>query len=219
MSLSDQNRALDLEALKKVANWLGNLPTLSELLLGDEKAVYEGILEAFVESGVAPSRSAEELRSLIDRAEGAPAAEGLKLAISHIEHMAAWIGSTNRGEARGLYSFEALGEDMPSIKAALATPAQGVGTQGQGDGWRDIESMRLINALRSQEGDDVLILCDNPDGPPNNVVECCGSWTRWGSRRFTGETLLDALSAAYIEYQRDAALPSTPREAGQVGDR
>lgn len=42
-----------------------------------------------------------------------------KLAIEHIEHMAAWIGQNNRG-----YSFEALGEDMPGIKAALgAFPA------------------------------------------------------------------------------------------------
>jgi hypothetical protein len=47
----------------------------------------------------------------------APAA--LKLAIDHIRHMAAWIGTTNAGTARGHYSFEALGEDMPGIEAAL----------------------------------------------------------------------------------------------------
>jgi len=41
-----------------------------------------------------------------------------------IEHMAAWIASTNNGTARGLYSFEALGEDLPAIKAASLTPPE-----------------------------------------------------------------------------------------------
>lgn len=39
----------------------------------------------------------------------------LKLAIFHLEHMAAWIGRKNTG-----YSFEGLGEDMPTLLAALA---------------------------------------------------------------------------------------------------
>ena len=41
--------------------------------------------------------------------------KALELAVSHIEHMAAWIGEQRRG-----YSFESLGEDMPGIKAALS---------------------------------------------------------------------------------------------------
>lgn len=40
----------------------------------------------------------------------------LKLAIDHIEHMAAHFSNLGTG-----YSFESLGEDMPGIKAALAT--------------------------------------------------------------------------------------------------
>ncbi|MGC4409595.1 hypothetical protein D4A92_19820 [Rhizobium rosettiformans] len=40
----------------------------------------------------------------------------LKLAIDHIEHMAAHFSNLGTG-----YSFESLGEDMPSIKAALST--------------------------------------------------------------------------------------------------
>jgi hypothetical protein len=40
--------------------------------------------------------------------------EALKLAISHIEHMAAFIADKKLG-----YSFESLGEDMPSLRAAL----------------------------------------------------------------------------------------------------
>lgn len=39
----------------------------------------------------------------------------LKLAIGHIEHMAAFFGGKGTG-----YSFEGLGEDMPGIRAALA---------------------------------------------------------------------------------------------------
>ena len=45
--------------------------------------------------------------------------EALKLAIQHIEHMAAWIKGQNELAHQTLYSFEGLGEDMPSIKAAL----------------------------------------------------------------------------------------------------
>ncbi|MBT9472103.1 MAG: hypothetical protein V4514_19870 [Pseudomonadota bacterium] len=68
--------------------------------------------------------------------------DALRLAISHIEHMAAWIGSTNRGEAKGLYSFEALGEDMPGIRDALsqtlapaAEPAAYLATDYRGLVW------------------------------------------------------------------------------------
>ncbi len=39
----------------------------------------------------------------------------LKLAVEHIEHMAAHFSNCGTG-----YSFECLGEDMPGIKAALA---------------------------------------------------------------------------------------------------
>lgn len=44
--------------------------------------------------------------------------KALRNAIEHLEHMAAWISANNSG-----YSFEALGEDMPDIKAALANHA------------------------------------------------------------------------------------------------
>ncbi|NLS02287.1 hypothetical protein HGP14_02745 [Rhizobium sp. P32RR-XVIII] len=42
-------------------------------------------------------------------------AEALKVAIRHIEHLAAFIGSKQLG-----YSFEGLGEDLPGMKAALS---------------------------------------------------------------------------------------------------
>lgn len=70
--------------------------------------------------------------------------------------------------------------------------------------WREIEIFRLIELLRSEEGDCVTIFCDNPDFNmgANNAVECNGFWTNWEHRRFEGESLLDALSAAMIEYKR-----------------
>lgn len=61
---------------------------------------------------------------------------------------------------------------------------------------RQLAEMSCINTLRADEGDSVMILCDNPEGHPNNAVECCGLWTEWEDRRFTGETLLAALKAA-----------------------
>lgn len=76
--------------------------------------------------------------------------------------------------------------------------------------WLEVELIRLIDLLRSQEGDSVTILCDNPDFNmgANNAVECNGDWTGWKDQRFEGESLLDALSAAMIEYRR----PRSPQE-------
>ncbi len=65
---------------------------------------------------------------------------------------------------------------------------------------RLLAEMSCIHTLRAAEGDSVNILCDNPEGPPNNAVECCGAWTDWEDQRFTGETLLDALRTAVAAY-------------------
>ena len=46
----------------------------------------------------------------------------LKQAVTHIDHMANWIALTNRGEAKGIYSFESLSEDIGSIRAPLGSP-------------------------------------------------------------------------------------------------
>lgn len=65
--------------------------------------------------------------------------EALKTAVEHLEHMAAWISSGS--EAHPGYSFEALGEDMPGIKAALASltapkpPCEICGGRGEVGGW------------------------------------------------------------------------------------
>lgn len=82
-----------------------------------------------------------------------------------------------------------------------------VGPSPAGDGagpvaWREVEIVRLIDLLRSQEGDDVTILCDNPDfnDQPNCAVVCNGDWTEYKDHRFVGDTVLDALSAAATDY-------------------
>lgn len=54
----------------------------------------------------------------------------------------------------------------------------------------------LVDTLRADEGDSVMLLCDNPEGPPNNAVICNGGWTDYCDRRFDGETLIAALQAA-----------------------
>lgn len=59
-----------------------------------------------------------------------------------------------------------------------------------------IELGALIEPLRADEASAVTLICDNPDGPPNNAVECWGEWTNYDIKRFTGDTLADALRAA-----------------------
>jgi hypothetical protein len=62
-----------------------------------------------------------------------------------------------------------------------------------------LRCMAMIEALRETEGNSVVIVCTNPDfnGQPNEAVTICASWTGWDEERFTGDTLHDALRAAY----------------------
>jgi hypothetical protein len=53
-----------------------------------------------------------------------------------------------------------------------------------------------IETLREDEGSEIAIQCDNPEGDPNCSVVVTDDWTGWISRRFDGETLADALQAA-----------------------
>ncbi len=57
-------------------------------------------------------------------------------------------------------------------------------------------AMNMINVLRQGEADSVEILCDNPEGDPNNAIVCNGSWTKWKPRRFEAETMTDCLIQA-----------------------
>ena len=56
--------------------------------------------------------------------------------------------------------------------------------------------LAMINDLRADEGDSIEILCDNPEGPPNNAVRVSAGWTNYDFERFEGDTLEAALTAA-----------------------
>jgi hypothetical protein len=82
---------------------------------------------------------------------------------------------------------------------AILALAPAVTQHERGD--REVEIVRLIDVLRSDEGDSVMILCDNPDfnGQPNCAIICNGDWTGWVDKRFAADTILDALSMAMVE--------------------
>lgn len=81
--------------------------------------------------------------------------------------------------------------------------------------------LTMVQALRAEEGDSITLLSDNPEGPPNNAVEVCGSWTNWTDRRFSGSSIHQAVLAAYkarLEPQPDpyrGIAPADREPAGQ----
>lgn len=78
----------------------------------------------------------------------------------------------------------------------------------------------MLHALREDEGDSVTLLCDNPEGPPNNAIECNGGWTDWVDRRFGGETIEQAVRLAYLAKRSPINPPLAPTNmdtSGQSG--
>lgn len=79
------------------------------------------------------------------------------------------------------------------------------------------EFASLLYYLREGEGDSITLLCDNPDfnGQPNNAVECCGAWTDWKDRRFTGDSLVGAVRTAAVAKAAltGALVPAAPQPA------
>jgi len=61
-----------------------------------------------------------------------------------------------------------------------------------------LESWWLVEQLRANEGDEVHILCDNPDfnGQPNCAIEVMTLESLDNSFRFVGDTLLECLRKA-----------------------
>ena len=62
----------------------------------------------------------------------------------------------------------------------------------------------MIERLRSYEGDDVRILCDNPDGL--NAIECSGAWTDYATTRIDGVNTYQCLvtaTAMHNDYYHD----------------
>lgn len=89
------------EALEALLNTSGARGTYHALKHADAVVNAERLLS------ITPAAPAPDTQKLIEALEGA---------IRHIEHMAAYIRRANTG-----YSFESIGEDMPAIKAALAS--------------------------------------------------------------------------------------------------
>lgn len=60
------------------------------------------------------------------------------------------------------------------------------------------EAWDLVDKLRAPEGHAITLICDNPDfnGQPNCAIEVCGDWTDWQAKRFTGDTVMEALRKA-----------------------
>lgn len=55
-------------------------------------------------------------------------------------------------------------------------------------------TVKLIDQLRTSEGDSINILCADPEADEELVyVDACGEWTDWKDKRFVGKTLLLAL--------------------------
>lgn len=102
----------------------------------------------------------------------------------------------------------------------------GIGKFVQGSGFTPEEAQevcwainvwRAINVLREAEGDDVRILCDNPEPPPGAAVECNGGWTGYVNRRFDGINVMAALCAA-LAAKREADITGHP-DPTQVRDQ
>jgi hypothetical protein len=56
----------------------------------------------------------------------------------------------------------------------------------------------MITDLRREEGASITLLCDNPEAfGPANAIEVCGAWTNWQEFRFEGESLTEAVIAAW----------------------
>lgn len=117
-------------------------------------------------------------------------------------HLAAGL-SREEAEAKVFKGYPQLQEDRVAAEKkadamlAALTPPSGV------------EEWRMVQRLRDEEADSVTILCDNPDGPPNNAVECCGFWTGFAERRFEGATIAEALANA-VSAKHEAAKAGYP---------
>lgn len=68
----------------------------------------------------------------------------------------------------------------------------------------------LVNVLRKSEGHAVTLMCDNPDfnGQPNCAIEVYGEHTDWQAKRFTGDTVIEALEKAVAAAALTPAPPS-----------
>lgn len=81
-----------------------------------------------------------------------------------------------------------------------------------------VECWLAIEVLREREANSVTILCDNPEGNPNNAIECNGDWTYYEDRRFIGDTIYACLKAAVHAYEHWCKVEAE-RNLGNEGQR
>ncbi|MFN7128244.1 MAG: hypothetical protein ACK4OJ_04190 [Brevundimonas sp.] len=78
---------------------------------------------------------------------------------------------------------------------------------------------RLIEALRTDEGDCVTIAADDPeatDADDRMAVDCNGAWTDWNDRRFKGATVLQCLTKA-VSAREEEVLANLKAQAADHG--
>lgn len=95
----------------------GGLKSIRERIASEAADIANMAMMTADVSGVLPTRVPVTPPVIEERSAGPSVRRALKTAIEHIEHMAAWITMQNGG-----YSFESIGEDMPSLKEALTAP-------------------------------------------------------------------------------------------------
>jgi len=119
-------------------------------------------------------------------------------------------------------------QSIASQRATLVTPIDDEAAHTRlahtarpdaGDGtWGPVTEWEMIDRLRDEEADSVTVLCDNPEGPPNNAVECCGFWTGFADRRFDGATIREALTAAVAAKDEASKVGYPPMSRPDAGD-
>lgn len=100
--------------------------------------------------------------------------------------------------AEGVTMAEAQAELTHLIDAELAK-------RNSGKEWA------IIQELREEEGAAITLICDNPDfHGPSAGVDYCAECTGWHPQRFSGENVLEALTAA--KAHRDAFVRPEPEK-------
>lgn len=100
------------------------LENLKELLAGiPVEPHHRHMIEVHIDAaGDIASDASERISELLRfnnefEGQARAARAALRIALSHIDHMTAWIALQKAG-----YSFESLGEDMPELRAVLKRP-------------------------------------------------------------------------------------------------
>jgi hypothetical protein len=121
--IAEQGLSPARDADRNVVARLREIAIARELFEGDRKSPAEPVSDPAIAAELAAVAADPVVEEILETFPGAEIVdvrrdqhvrEALRTAISHLEHMAVWITQQNAG-----YSFEALGEDMPGLRAAL----------------------------------------------------------------------------------------------------